>query len=485
MAAALATSFVACKDDDKVTPTPEKPKATVELKGKISADRKLSKDTIYLMKEYVYVVNNSTLTIEPGTTIIGGAIKTTTGGTLIITAGSKLIAKGTADAPIVFTSAKAPGARAKCDWGGIILLGKASTNRPADKRTVEGLENVDATVNLKYGNPDANQGDDADNSGVLQYVRIEYGGIALSSTSDSEVNGVTFYAVGSGTTVDHVQVSYSGDDAFEWFGGTVNCKYLISYGTLDDNFDMDSGFKGKLQFLVTLSDPKASDLVSLSNGLEVDNLSSDNKATPYTHPIISNLTVVGPGVATGNGDYFYTAARWRRGATFTVANSVFSGYPVGTDVESQTAQDFLTAGTSKVINSVYQASGISPKSGQRGNGAESPIGPVFFDADSKDKGAAPLTGADVLALIVNATSKNDTIPGALSAVFANVPTVASSKATNIEFALKTAKAADFTNTEFDAFFDKVNYVGAVDPANPWTKQSWINWAPNETVYVKE
>ncbi|ACU57676.1 hypothetical protein [Chitinophaga pinensis] len=480
MAAALATTFVACKDDDKVEPTPEQPKATVELKGKISADRKLSKDTFYLMKEYVYVTNNATLTIEPGTTILGGNTSPTSGGTLIITAGAKLIAKGTADAPIVFTSAKAPGARAKGDWGGIILLGKGSTNRPVDKRVVEGLANVDATVNLNYGNAASTQGDDADNSGVLQYVRIEFGGIALASTADSEVNGVTFYAVGSGTTVDHIQVSYSGDDAYEWFGGSVNCKYLVAYGTLDDNFDMDSGFKGKLQFLVALLDPKASDVVSLSNGLEVDNLNGANTSTPFTHPIISNLTLVGPGAATGAGDYFYSGARWRRGANFTVANSVFSGMPVATDVESKVAQDYLSDGTSKITNSIFQASGISPISTQRGAGATA-IGPVLFDADTKD--ASYLTGNDIKNLIMAEANTNTTYT-ALADVFAKVPSAASYKATNTEFALKTAKTAVFS-AEFDAFFDKVNYVGAVDPANPWTNQAWINWTPNETVYVKE
>lgn len=481
MAAALATTFVACKDDDNVTPTPDKPKSTVELTGKISANRTLSKDTIYLMKGYVYVVNNATLTIEPGTTVLGATTTTTTGGTLIITAGAKLMAKGTADAPIIFTSAKAPGARKKGDWGGIILLGKGSTNKPSDKRNVEGLQEADATVSLSYGNPSgAMQGDDNDNSGVLQYVRIEFAGIALAATPDSEVNGVSFYAVGAGTTVDHVQVSYSGDDAFEFFGGNVNCKYLVAFGTLDDNFDMDNGFKGKLQFCVALQDPTASDLVSLSNGLEVDNLKDANTSNPFTHPIISNLTIVGPGTATGNGDYFYAGARFRRGATFTVANAVFSGDPVAIDVESKTSQDSLTAGNSKITNSVFQVAGVSPVSGQRGSGSTA-IGPVFFDADSKDGGI--LTSLNVRDLILVVAAKNDTLK-TLGDVFAKVPAAAAYKATNTEFALKTAKTAVF-GTEFDSFFDKVNYVGAVDPANPWTKQAWINWTPNETVYVTE
>jgi hypothetical protein len=314
----------------------------------------------------------------------------------------------------------------------------------------------------------------------LQYVRVEFGGIPLAETPDNEVNGVTFYAVGAGTTVDHVEVSYSGDDAFEWFGGNVNCKYLVALGTLDDNFDMDSGFKGKLQFCVALQDPTASDVVSLSNGLEVDNLNGANTTAPFTHPIISNLTIVGPGNATGNGDYFYSSARWRRGSTFTVANSVFSGDPVAIDVESKTSQDSLSAGNSKITNSIFQVSGVSPISGQRGAGSAA-IGPVFFDADTKD--ASYLNSLQVRDLIMVVAAKNDTLK-TLGDVFAKVPAAAAYKATNTEFALKTAKVAVF-GSEFDSFFDKVNYVGAVDPANPWTKQSWINWAPNETVYVKE
>jgi len=473
----IALGFMSCSDDDNPTPDPGGEKKQVVLVGKIDKDRTLSKDTVYVMRDYVYVVNNATLTIQPGTTILGGQISPTKGGTLIITRGAKLIAKGTADQPIVFTSEKPVGSRKPGDWGGIMLLGKASTNRPVDKRKVEGIQGADATVDLTYSDP-TGAFVDTDNSGTLQYVRVEFGGIALADTKDSEVNGITFYAVGSGTTVDHVQVSYSGDDAFEWFGGTVSCKYLVAYGTLDDNFDMDSGFKGKLQFCVVLQDAKFSDVVSLSNGMEVDNLNGANTSTPFTHPMISNVTIVGPGSATGSGDYFYSGARWRRGATFTVANSVFSGLPVAIDVESKVAQDYLSDGTSKLTNCIFQASGISPITDQRGNGAAA-IGPVLFDGDSKD--ASYLTVAGIQTLIMVAANANVSA-AALTDVFTAVPSVSNFKASNTEFALKISKTAAFS-ADFDSFFDKVTYVGAVDPANPWTKQSWINWGPQETAYA--
>ncbi|KAA2244469.1 cell shape-determining protein MreB [Chitinophaga agrisoli] len=488
----IALGFASCSNDDKTGPTPPNNDKQVVLVGKIDRDRTLSKDTVYVMRDYVYVVNNATLTIQPGTTILGGQVSPTKGGTLIITRGAKLIAAGTADAPIVFTSEKPVGQRKPGDWGGIILLGKATTNRPANKRVPEGIEGADASVDMGYGGPGGSDAFvDTDNSGKLQYVRVEFGGIALASTADSEVNGITFYSVGNGTTVDHIQVSYSGDDACEFFGGTVNVKYAVAYGTKDDNFDMDSGFKGKLQFCVVLQDPAFSDVVSLSNGLEVDNLNGANTSTPYTHPVISNLTIVGPGTATGNGDYFYAGARWRRGSTFTVANSIFSGDPVATDVEGWVSQNALqhlapapAADYSNITNSVFQAAGISPISTQRGAGSTA-IGPLLFDADKKD--SSIITGAQVKALILTTANKNDSLK-ALTDVFTAVPAVANFKATNTEFKLSSAvaaKTAAFTDALLaDAFFDKVSYVGAVDPnaASPWTKASWINWAPQDTQY---
>lgn len=165
----------------------------------------------YILKGWVYIADGAELTIEPGTIIKGDK---QTKAALIAERGGKLIAQGTATSPIVFTSEEAKGNRRPGDWGGIILCGKAETN--------EGEKQIEGGPRTKFGG-----NDDADNSGVLKYVRIEFAGYPFQT--DQEINGLTLGAVGSGTTIDHVQVSYSNDDSFEWFGGTVNCDHLIAY----------------------------------------------------------------------------------------------------------------------------------------------------------------------------------------------------------------------------------------------------------------
>ncbi|HLL96535.1 MAG TPA: IPT/TIG domain-containing protein, partial [Spirosoma sp.] len=191
-------------------------KPVITVTGSVSANTTWTRNNVYLIRGFVYVTTGAVLTIEPGT-IIKGATRDldpegqSRGGTLIVEQGARLEAKGTATQPIVFTSSKAPGQRTYGDWGGIVLIGRAPTNRPGSTLFEGGIRGQYGTGNT------AN-----DNSGTLEYVRIEFPGIALSATANSEVNGLTLYGVGSDTKIDHVQVSYSGDDAFEWFGGTVN-----------------------------------------------------------------------------------------------------------------------------------------------------------------------------------------------------------------------------------------------------------------------
>ena len=207
-------------------------------------------DTTYFLKSYIYVKNNATLTIQPGTVIIGD---TTNKGALIIERGSQLLAAGTATCPIVFTSSRKPNFRKRGDWGGVILLGRGPLNTPTGEANIEGIPPSDDT---KYGggaNPDPN-----DNSGVLKYVRIEFAGVALAP--NNEINGLTMGAVGAGTTIDYVQVSYSNDDSYEWFGGTVNCKHIIAFRGIDDDFDTDNGYSGKVQFAMGLRDKTVADV---------------------------------------------------------------------------------------------------------------------------------------------------------------------------------------------------------------------------------
>ncbi|MEW5842832.1 MAG: T9SS type A sorting domain-containing protein [Bacteroidota bacterium] len=256
----------------------------VTVSGDISANTTWTSDHTYLLDGFVHVLNGATLTIEAGTTIYG---KIGTKASLIVRQGGKLNAVGTADKPIVFTSEYTkPGASqspASGDWGGIILLGKATINPSSGTGVIEGT----GDANDIYGGTDPN-----DNSGTLKYVRIEFPGVAYAK--DNEINGLTFGGVGSGTTIDYIQVYYSGDDSYEWFGGTVNCKHLIAFGGVDDDFDTDFGFQGKLQFLLGVRDANVADQAGTSNGFESDNDGSGSLNAPRTSPTWWNVTLIGP-----------------------------------------------------------------------------------------------------------------------------------------------------------------------------------------------
>src|SRR5665647_2298576 len=234
------------------------------LEGRITSNRTLKADYIYKLRGLVYVTNGAVLTIEPGTKIVGEKGKN---GGLIITRSCKIIADGTADKPVVFTSEEANPQRG--DWAGVVLLGNAPTNSSFNGQA--GIGEIEGGINNSdglglYGL--GSSSNPADNSGILRYVRIEYAGYAF--LPDKEINGLTFGGVGSGTIIDYVQVSYANDDSFEWFGGTVNCKHLISFRTLDDDFDTDNGFSGKIQFGISLRDSAVAD-ISKSEAFECDN----------------------------------------------------------------------------------------------------------------------------------------------------------------------------------------------------------------------
>ena len=278
----------------------------------------------YILKGYVYVNGRATIKFAPGSVIVSDTIQK---GALIIERNSRIFAEGTATEPIVFTSGKPAGRRAPGDWGGLVILGNAPTNRTTPPI-------IEGGINAEYGGSVA-----ADNSGVLKYVRIEYAGIAADP--NSEINGLTLGGVGSGTSISFVQVSYGNDDAFEIFGGTVNAKNLVAFATADDDFDFDFGYNGRIQFGVSLRDPNFVDAGDAGNGVECDNDGSGSNATPYTRPVLSNFTWVGPnnqpasnGTVLANHNF---AMRWRRATSFAVYNSILMGYNrAGLSMESDT-----------------------------------------------------------------------------------------------------------------------------------------------------
>jgi hypothetical protein len=333
-AVVVATGCSKSDDDEDGGTTP----ANTTLQGNITENRTLTADKKWTLKGYVYVMNGATLTIEPGTVIVGDVdVKAA----LCVERGGKLIAEGTAAKPIVFTSGKAAGSRAPGDWGGIVLLGKAKTNRSATPVIEGGLDRP-------YGGTD-----DADNSGSLKYVRIEFAGIA--AFAGSEINGLTLGGVGSGTKLENIQVSYGNDDGYEFFGGTVSGKRMITYACSDDDFDFDFGFTGKIQYGVVIKDPNVVDNGDDNNGIECDNDGSGTTATPYTRPNLSNFTFVGPNNASTNTRHKY-GNRFRRASQFSLRNSIIMGYNAGGFVmESDATAQAYVAGTSVFKNNLVHA----------------------------------------------------------------------------------------------------------------------------------
>ena len=309
---------------------------TIVLKGRIDKDTVLREGNNYILSGLVYMVNNATMTIQPGVTVKGDYTGASVA-TLVITRGAKIVADGTQEKPIVFTS-NSPVPRSG-DWGGIVICGKAQVNTAfTGTGGGAGVLEVEGGINNSFGDGLAGGGatpNNADNSGILRYVRIEYAGYAYQP--DKEINSLTMAAVGSGTVIDYVQVTYAKDDAFEWFGGTVNCKHLIAYKTQDDDFDTDNGYSGKVQFGIVLRDSTIAD-ISRSEAFESDNDANGSATSiPQTKAVFSNLTLIGPrATLANNGNSLYlAAAHVRRNTGISIYNSIILGWPAGILVDAR------------------------------------------------------------------------------------------------------------------------------------------------------
>lgn len=447
---AFSVLFVSCKTDEPVVEDTRKEVANeVIIDADITGTRNFVKDSVYVLYGQINV--SGTLNIAAGTVIKG---EKASKGSLIILRGGKIYANGTASSPVVFTSRMKPGLRAAGDWGGLVIVGNAPVNQTSP--VVEGLSRE-----VSYGGGT----DAADNSGKLQYVRIEFAGIALQP--DKEINGLTLCAVGSGTVIDHVQVSYCGDDSFEWFGGTVNAKYLIAYLGLDDEFDTDYGFSGKVQFALGVRNARNAD-VSLSNGFESDNDGNGTAATPQTSAVFSNVTLVGPYKTTADKNVnanYGVAMHIRRNSSISVFNSVFAGWNTGLLLDGTSTYANTTAGNLVVQNCALV--GIKT-SNVKGATITDDQALSFFN--TANAGNSIIT-TNVLAGIETSfydASKTGT---------AAIPT---SFLPTSESALLSGAA--FTHTKVSgAFFTPTTYIGAFGTTD-WTKESWTNFDPQNTAY---
>ena len=299
------------------------------LSGNINTTTTLTSDKVWTLKGYVYVTDGANLIIQPGTTIVSDIAEK---GALCIERGAQIIAEGTISKPIVFTSGRANGEKAPGDWGGIVILGRAKTNRTSEP-TIEG------GIGRPFGGAN-----DLDNSGVLRFVRIEYAGIA--AMPNSEINALTLGGVGSGTIIENVQTIYANDDAFEFFGGTVSPKNLYAFATADDDFDFDFGFTGTITNGVAKRDPQFVDNGDAGNGVECDNDGTGSSAIPFTHPKLYNMVLIGPNTSTALANH-NLGLRFRRATQFTIKNSVIWGWMKGgLSLESNETAQFVKDGVS-------------------------------------------------------------------------------------------------------------------------------------------
>lgn len=411
----------------------------------ISGNVVLTRTTSYLMKGFNYVENGGSITIPAGTVIKGDF---ETKGTLIIKRGAQIFASGTAECPIVFTSEKSAGQRNAGDWGGIIILGRAAINTATGVDSAE-IEGFGAGLGPIYGGqPVVNN----DNSGVFRYVRLEFPGVNLTGISGNEINGLTMGGVGSGTTIEYVQVSYSGDDSFEWFGGRVNPNHLIAYKGLDDDWDCDNGFQGKIQYGLSVRDKDIAD-VSSSNGFEIDNNvnTPSNTNNPRTRPFFSNMTVVGPFETTGTvvNPLFQRGGHLRRNMQACIYNSIIMGWRVGIRFDGSGVINDANGGTVQLRTNIF--SGNVTLADQTG-GTITPD-PVTFINNFNTSYAANTS--------VQLTNPFNIYPDPSGNNITNWIPAGGSPALS---------GADFTNANLTGF-ENVSYRGAFG-TNNWTS----NWA---------
>jgi hypothetical protein len=345
----ILTAVISGTDNQNLNSSPVTFTVTVSdvanvLTGTPTADVTLTAGTPWTVKSQYIIANGRTLTVNAGAIVKGDKA---TKGVIIIQPGGKLLAVGTAANPIVFTSSQPINERDRGDWGGIVWLGSAFVNQ-SSAPTVEGVSPTQTYGTASTSS--ATTANDAQDNGKLKYVRIEYAGIELSP--NNETNGLTMGALGSGTEIEYVQISYGGDDGFEWFGGTVNAKHLISFATWDDDFDTDFGWRGNVQFGLSVRAPFIADQSgstafesdSQANANAIGNICTDTEKSGCTRGVFSNMTVLGPReYSRGISGSYTRAIHLRRRTALSIFNSVVTGFLEGVRMDDQgTSTNYAT-----------------------------------------------------------------------------------------------------------------------------------------------
>jgi hypothetical protein len=451
--------------------------AAAEISTDITTSRTLYADTVYTLKGFIHVANGATLTIQPGTRIQGDF--NTVGSSLFVLRGAKIQAVGTAAAPIVFTSSRPAGQRQPGDWGGLLIIGNAPDNRG-------GVVNIEGTgtdgadiVGGKNYFVQYNGGTVAtDNSGTLQYVRVEFGGYA--TLVDQEFNSFTFAAVGSGTRVSYTQALAGLDDSYEFFGGGFDIDHIVAFETGDDMFDMSEGWSGRMQYLigynsVQLTPRTGAGFYSVDiEGIENDGCNGTGctqgfDTAPFTSPLVANFTLIGCGDVACSGTGGGYGLMLRRGTGGYYVNGIVSRFPRA-GVSVRDAATYVRAGSTATPNAATADLVVS-------HVLFSEV-PTAFQTPSATQFAFDLAGNNLVSSAATTQSLFTTLP-ATGVVPTDIASfdftpAAGSAAASGGLATFTGKIATKGGTTVAG----TNYLGAVQPGGTKWWQGWTVYTRN-------
>lgn len=473
LAAAAALGACSSNDNGNITnPSPPTTRSTVTLAGNLTGTRTLTPDTTWVLSGFYKVRSGATLVIQPGTTVVGDTL--VPGSSLWILPGGKINAVGTATQPIVLTSQRAAGTRAPGDWGGVIMIGKAIANRGCPNAANPSCVNTTLTEGPAGGLQNTAENyaggtDPNDNSGTMRYVRIEFGGYAVDV--DQELNGLSMYSVGRGTTLEYIESMSGLDDSFEWFGGSVDGRYLVSYESGDDHFDWTEGYNGRNQFLIALQTyrptPRAGAGFASSDprGFEGDGCET-NKAgcpsfttAPFSMPVFANWTLVGTGAGVVTGVSDANGAVIRRGSGGVIVNGIMARWQgIGLDVRDAATNNMRLADSLFISNNMFVANAggnFDPDGTNFGQKANFPSNDDLTTDPSSLFAALPAAGT------VPTVATLDWTPSASSAARTGGLTTF------------PARVVARTSTFFGGAMPATAYRGAADPAA--TAKWWAGW----------
>jgi hypothetical protein len=432
----------------------------------ITASRTLYADTVYTLSGFIKVANGATLTVQPGTRVEGDF--NTVGSSLFVLRGAKIDARGTPENPIVFTSSRAAGERQPGDWGGLILVGNGVINR-GNPVILEGTGTGASNPQVNY----AGGTDNADNSGELRYVRVEFAGYATAA--DAELNSFTFAAVGSGTKLSFLQVVSGLDDSFEFFGGAADATNLVSYESGDDHYDLSEGYVGRMQNLIALQSRVLTPRTGAGNvsqdpqGFENDgcagaNCSNGQNSQPLNIPLVANFTLVGTGPGTGvDATAGGVGLMLRRGTGGYYVNGVVARWPrAAVSLRDQPTLDRAAAGDLLLRNVLFAQNGtlFQAASGSTVQGT--------VDATANALEQSTATAASLFAAFPAAVGGTTT-----AAAFDWAPAAGSPAATG---GLTTFPGA--VATKAGTVVSGTAYRGAANPAGPKWWAGWTVYAQN-------